>query len=96
MSFKLPLIFAFSLGISTAFADDDFDLPDDVQKAEVPTSVEDVPDGPVNFAPIEATTTSESAVAPSTSLRGANATKQSIHMDCFAPLAMTTLFRNDI
>ena len=77
MSFKLPLIFAFTLGLSAAFADDDFDLPEDVQKAEVPTSVEDVPDGPVNFAPIEATTTSESAVEPSTSLRGANATKQS-------------------
>ena len=43
-----------------AFADDDFNLPDDVQKAEVPTSVEDIADAPVNFAPIEATTTSES------------------------------------
>ena len=59
MSFKLPLFFAFILGISAAFADDDFDLPDDVQSAEVPASAEDIPDGPVNFAPIEATTTSE-------------------------------------
>lgn len=41
----------------SAFAADDFDLPDDVQKAEVPASVEDVADIPVNFAPIEATTT---------------------------------------
>lgn len=40
---------------SFAFADYDFDLPDDVQKAEVPASVEDVADIPVNFAPIEAT-----------------------------------------
>ena len=64
MSFKLPLIFAFSLGISTAFADDDFDLPDDVQKAEVPKA-EDLEAEPINFAPIEATTTSESAVEPS-------------------------------
>ena len=42
---------------SFAFADYDFDLPDDVQKAEVPASVEDVADIPVNFAPIEATST---------------------------------------
>ncbi len=42
---------------SFAFADYDFDLPDDVQKPEVPASVEDVADIPVNFAPIEATST---------------------------------------
>ena len=59
MSFKLPLFFAFTLGLSAALADDDFDLPDDVQQAEVPASVEDIPEGPVNFAPIEATTTGE-------------------------------------
>ena len=63
MSFKHPLIFAFTLGLSAAFADDDFDLPEDVQQTEVPTSFEDVPEGPVNFAPIEATTTSEPTVS---------------------------------
>jgi stage II sporulation protein D len=57
MQFRLSAILALSIGISAAFADDDFDLPDDVQKAEVPASVEDVADIPVNFAPIEATTT---------------------------------------
>ena len=64
MSFKLPLIFAFTLGISSAFADDDFDLPDDVQKAEVPANAEDITDAPVNFAPIEATTTETTSEAP--------------------------------
>ena len=63
MSFKLPLIFAFTLGISTAFADDDFDLPDDVQQAEVPNSAEEVLEVPANFAPIEATTTSEQPIS---------------------------------
>jgi len=48
---------------SFAFADDDFDLPDDVQKAEVPANAEDIPEGPINFAPIEETTTSEPAPA---------------------------------
>ena len=48
---------------SFALADDDFDLPDDVQKAEVPASAEEITDGPVNFAPIEETTTSEPAPA---------------------------------
>ncbi|MCI6438779.1 SpoIID/LytB domain-containing protein [Fibrobacter sp.] len=53
---------------SFAFADYDFDLPDDVQKAEVPASVEDVADIPVNFAPIEATsTTSEPESSDKTS-----------------------------
>ena len=64
---KLPLFFALTLGISAAFADDDFDLPDDVQQAEVPASAEDVPEGPVNFAPIEETTTSEPAPADNSS-----------------------------
>lgn len=49
MSLKLPLFFAFTLGLSAAFADDDFDLPDDVQNTEV-----------INFKPIEATSTSNS------------------------------------
>ena len=53
---------------SFAFADYDFDLPDDVQKAEVPASVEDIADIPVNFAPIEATsTTSEPESSDKTS-----------------------------
>ena len=48
MSLKLPLFFAFTLGLSAAFADDDFDLPDDVQNTEV-----------IRFVPIEATSTQE-------------------------------------
>ena len=75
MSFKLPLFFAFTLGISVAFADDDFDLPDDVQKAEVPASVEDIPDRPVNFAPIEATTTSEPVSQVEKNIRNDSSTK---------------------
>ena len=63
MLLRPSLLFALTLGLSAAFADDDFDLPDDVQKAEVPASAEDVPEGPVNFAPIEETTTSEPAPA---------------------------------
>ena len=59
MLLRPSLLFALTLGFSAAFADDDFDLPDDVQKAEVPASAEEVPEGPVNFAPIEETTTSE-------------------------------------
>lgn len=63
MLLRPSLLFALTLGLSAAFADDDFDLPDDVQKAEVPASAEEVPEGPVNFAPIEETTTSEPAPA---------------------------------
>ena len=48
MSLKLPLFFAFTLGLSAALADDDFDLPDDVQNTEV-----------IRFVPIEATSTQE-------------------------------------
>ena len=72
MFFKLPLFFAFTLGISAAFADDDFDLPDDVQKAEVPKA-EDLEAGPVNFAPIEATTTSEQPVSQTESKKSVKA-----------------------
>jgi stage II sporulation protein D len=46
MQFRLSAILALSIGISAAFADDDFGLPDDVQSTEV-----------VRFVPIEATTT---------------------------------------
>ena len=46
MHFRLSAILALSIGISAAFADDDFGLPDDVQSTEV-----------VRFVPIEATTT---------------------------------------
>ena len=53
---------------SFAFADYDFDLPDDVQKAEVPAIVQDVAYIPINFAPIEATsTTSEPESSDKTS-----------------------------
>ena len=58
--FILPIL---AFCASFALADDDFDLPDDVQKAEVPASAEEITDGPVNFAPIEETTTSEPAPA---------------------------------
>ena len=64
MIFRLPCVLLSFIGISSAFAADDFDLPDDVQKAEVPASVEDIPDAPVNFAPIEATTTETTSEAP--------------------------------
>ena len=60
--FILPIL---AFCASFALADDDFDLPDDVQKAEVPASAEEVPEGPINFAPIEETTTSEPAPASS-------------------------------
>lgn len=83
MSFKLPLFFAFTLGLSAAFADDDFDLPDDVQQAEVPTSAEDIPEGPVNFAPIEETTTTEpknadipKQIAPATTAKSDSSQKE--------------------
>ena len=79
MSFKYPLFFAFTLGISVAFADDDFDLPDDVQKAEVPASVEDIADGPINFAPIEATTTSEPVSQVEKNIRDDSSTKGQDH-----------------
>ena len=72
MSFKLPLFFALTFGISFAFADDDFDLPDDVQSAEVPATAEDVPEGPVNFAPIEETTTGTENTADSASSKKAS------------------------
>ncbi|OWV14634.1 SpoIID/LytB domain-containing protein [Fibrobacter sp. UWB5] len=58
--FILPIL---AFCASFALADDDFDLPDDVQKAEVPANAEEITDGPVNFAPIEETTTSEPAPA---------------------------------
>ena len=72
MSFKLPLFFALTFGISFAFADDDFDLPDDVQSAEVPATAEDIPEGPVNFAPIEETTTGAENTADSASSKKAS------------------------
>jgi stage II sporulation protein D len=50
MHFRLTPILALFIGFSSAFADDDFDLPDDVQSTEV-----------VRFVPIEATSTSEPA-----------------------------------
>ena len=77
MSFKLPLFFALTFGISFALADDDFDLPDDVQSAEVPATVEDIPEGPVNFAPIEETTTGTENTADTASSKKANVKTES-------------------
>ena len=59
MLFRHSLLFAISFGLSAAFADDGFDLPDDVQKAEVKKAdaTEDPEPDAANFAPIEATTT---------------------------------------
>ncbi len=86
MSFKLPLIFAFTLGISSAFADDDFDLPDDVQKAEVPANAEDITDVPVNFAPIEATTTETTSEAPAKPLPVKNKSAKDIAESYLPPI----------
>ncbi|WP_407451172.1 SpoIID/LytB domain-containing protein [Fibrobacter sp.] len=66
--FILPIL---AFCASFALADDDFDLPDDVQKAEVPANAEDIPEGPVNFSPIEETTTGTESTSDSASSRKA-------------------------
>jgi stage II sporulation protein D len=86
MSFKVPLIFAFTLGFSAALADDDFDLPDDVQKTEVPANAEDISDGPVNFAPIEATTTETTSEAPAKPLPVKNKSAKDIAKSYLPPV----------
>ena len=84
MLFRHSLLFAISFGLSAAFADDGFDLPDDVQKAEVPKSdaTEDPEPDAANFAPIEATTTNAPDFQPDAQVeREAKATKQSANKD---------------
>lgn len=84
--FILPIL---AFCASFALADDDFDLPDDVQKAEVPANAEDIPEGPINFAPIEETTTSEPAPA---SNRPENVNSKNINSRKIAP---TTSAKSD-
>ena len=84
MSFKYSLFFAFTFGLSAALADDDFDLPDDVQNAEI-----------VRFVPIEATTTSEPVAQKETVVPKQSSTHSDVatqEMDSVTPKGV----RNDV
>jgi stage II sporulation protein D len=81
--FILPIL---AFCASFALADDDFDLPDDVQKTEVPANAEDISDGPVNFAPIEATTTETTSEAPAKPLPVKNKSAKDIAKSYLPPV----------